>query len=182
MAVSHFDVSPISPLIHKPTRSQTVKDRIFTPDVFISLMEFQRVPPHLELLDAFFILQQKIVTSNALDRAFGIVPVDRLETVRKIRRVRKDTAFETTRKVKHAIPTRRRTRGSPSHAHHTHGRNATPTRPGHQLVASWKNTYPEVAAATPPAADHTPWTPSRCSRAVVPQAITRRKGTEVRET
>lgn len=58
---------------------------------------------HLELLEAFVILRQKVLSSNALDRAFGIAPKDTLATVRG-RRVRKpDNTFAERRKAKWPI-------------------------------------------------------------------------------
>jgi len=40
---------------------------------------------HLELLEAFLVLKQKVLTSNALDRAFSISPKDKLVTKGRIR-------------------------------------------------------------------------------------------------
>ncbi len=59
---------------------------------------------HLELLEAFFMLQQKVLTSNALDRAFGIVPKPKVQTTgfgrRKKATVEQDKTFQDRRAVK----------------------------------------------------------------------------------
>ena len=58
---------------------------------------------HLELLEAFQILQQKVLTSNALDRVLGIVPKDTIITVKGKRTRRPDPKFAQKRKVKWEI-------------------------------------------------------------------------------
>jgi hypothetical protein len=58
---------------------------------------------HLELLEAFQILQQKVLTSNALDRVLGIVPKDTIVTVKGKRTRRPDLKFAQKRKVKWEI-------------------------------------------------------------------------------
>jgi hypothetical protein len=55
---------------------------------------------HLELLEAFLILKQKVVTSNVLDRALSIVPKDVLQTVGRKRERKRDPLFKTRQAVK----------------------------------------------------------------------------------
>ena len=77
------------------------------------------------------------------------------------------------------IARRRRTRASPTQAHQNQGTKAAPTTPGHQKVASWKNTHPEVAAATPPGCGPHPRVAEPLQEsAVVPQARLTMKGTD----
>lgn len=61
---------------------------------------------HLELLEAFLVLKQKVLTSNALDRAFSISPKDKLVTKGRIRTREPDATFKTRRLVKWPIYTR----------------------------------------------------------------------------
>ena len=61
---------------------------------------------HLELLEAFVILQQRVLTSNSLDRAFGIVPkrTVRMGFGRRRRAtVEPDGTFQDRREIKWAI-------------------------------------------------------------------------------
>lgn len=60
---------------------------------------------HLELLEAFLVLKEKIYTSNALDRTFAIRPEDKFVTqYRSRRKVRQpDKTFQTRRAVKWPI-------------------------------------------------------------------------------
>ncbi|KAH8591653.1 hypothetical protein B0O99DRAFT_690461 [Bisporella sp. PMI_857] len=58
---------------------------------------------HLELLEVFLALKQKVLTSNALDRAFSIVPNDKLVTVGRKRTREADATFQTRRAVKWPI-------------------------------------------------------------------------------
>jgi len=62
---------------------------------------------HLELLESFLELRQKVLKSNALDRTFSIKPVVRFETSgygRNRRQVKKpDPTFETRRQKKWSI-------------------------------------------------------------------------------
>ena len=58
---------------------------------------------HLELLEAFLILKQKILTSNSLDRTFNIVPKDTLHTVSGKKERKQDPTFKTRRAVKWPI-------------------------------------------------------------------------------
>ena len=55
---------------------------------------------HLELLEVLLALKQKVITSNALDRAFSIVPKDKLVTVGRKRTRVADATFQTRRAVK----------------------------------------------------------------------------------
>jgi len=58
---------------------------------------------HLELLEAFLILKQKVLTSNALDRTFGLVPKDMIHTVNGKKERKRDPGFEARRNVKWPI-------------------------------------------------------------------------------
>ncbi|KAH6714819.1 hypothetical protein BKA61DRAFT_479955, partial [Leptodontidium sp. MPI-SDFR-AT-0119] len=58
---------------------------------------------HLELLDAFLAVKQKVLTSNALDRAFSIMPKDKLVTVGRKRTRKADPTFQQRRLVKWPI-------------------------------------------------------------------------------
>ncbi|KAH7128563.1 hypothetical protein B0J11DRAFT_274342 [Dendryphion nanum] len=59
---------------------------------------------HLEFLEAvFMILKQKILTSNALDRAFDIVPQDTLQTVSRTRTRKPDPTFRKRQEIKWPI-------------------------------------------------------------------------------
>jgi hypothetical protein len=58
---------------------------------------------HLELLEAFMVLKQKLLTSNALDRAFSILPNDKLVTKGRTRTREVDATFKTRRAVKWPI-------------------------------------------------------------------------------
>ena len=58
---------------------------------------------HLQLLEKFVALKQKILTSNALDRALAIVPKDKLVTQRGKRQRRADETFKTQQAVKWPI-------------------------------------------------------------------------------
>ncbi len=83
------------------------------PAIFVTLGRGTNLPSigecgtHLELLEAFFILQQRVLTSNSLDRAFGIVPKAAVETTRLGRRtratVKHDGTFQDRRAIKWAI-------------------------------------------------------------------------------
>lgn len=56
---------------------------------------------HLEFLEAtFVVLKQKILTSNALDRAFDLIPKDTLQTVGRTRLRKQDPLFKQRREVK----------------------------------------------------------------------------------
>ncbi|KAK0722627.1 hypothetical protein B0T26DRAFT_640760 [Lasiosphaeria miniovina] len=94
--------------------SKSIDDEpaIPTPDIFASLLDDdhakneEQLPRiaecavHLRMLEAFLVLKQKVATSNALDRAFGIAPKDTLTTVCGKRCRKTDTTFKERRKVK----------------------------------------------------------------------------------
>lgn len=58
---------------------------------------------HLQLLEKFVVLKQKVLTSNAIDRAFGIKPTEKLVTYRGKREVQPDPTFKDRRAVKWPI-------------------------------------------------------------------------------
>ena len=58
---------------------------------------------HLQLLEKFVALKQKILTSNALDRAFAIVPEDKLVTRGGKRQPQADQTFKARQAVKWPI-------------------------------------------------------------------------------
>ena len=58
---------------------------------------------HLQLLEKFVVLKQKILTSNRLDRAFDIIPKEKLVTRGGKREVQADETFKTRQAVKWPI-------------------------------------------------------------------------------
>ena len=58
---------------------------------------------HLQLLEKFVVLKQKILTSNRLDRAFAIIPEEKLVTRGGKRQVQADQTFKTRQAVKWPI-------------------------------------------------------------------------------
>lgn len=80
------------------------------PAIFASLDHSADLPSvgecatQLELLEAFFMLQQKVLTSNALDRAFGIAPKPKVQMEglgrSKKATIKPDETFQNQRAVK----------------------------------------------------------------------------------
>ncbi|KAG7285971.1 hypothetical protein NEMBOFW57_008267 [Staphylotrichum longicolle] len=80
------------------------------PAIFASLDHGADIPSvgecatHLELLEAFLMLQQKVLTSNALDRAFGIAPKPKVQMEgwgrSKKATIKPDETFQNRRAVK----------------------------------------------------------------------------------
>ena len=58
---------------------------------------------HLQLLEKFVALKQKVLTSNALDRAFAIVPKEKLVTRGGKRQPQADQTFKARQAVKWPI-------------------------------------------------------------------------------
>ena len=58
---------------------------------------------HLQLLEKFVVLKQKILTSNRLDRAFDIIPKENLVSRGGKRQVQADQTFKTRQAVKWPI-------------------------------------------------------------------------------
>jgi hypothetical protein len=58
---------------------------------------------HLQLLEKFVALKQKVLTSNALDRAFAIVPKEKLVTRGGKRQPQADETFKARQAVKWPI-------------------------------------------------------------------------------
>jgi hypothetical protein len=81
------------------------------PEIFADLADADQqslpsssvIAVHLELLEAFLALKQKVLISNALDRAFSIVPEDKLITVGRKRTRQADPTFQKRRLVKWPI-------------------------------------------------------------------------------
>ena len=70
---------------------------------FKALPNIAQCAVHLQLLEAFLILKQKILNSNALDRTFRIKPVDKLGTRGRKRTRVPDPTFTGRRAVKWRI-------------------------------------------------------------------------------
>jgi hypothetical protein len=85
------------------------KDGVPNPAIFESLAQARDVAAlptvaecvtHLQLLEAFLILKQKVLTSNALDRAFSIVPANKIIVGYRRKKLEKDTTFDDRRLAK----------------------------------------------------------------------------------
>ncbi|KAK3389153.1 hypothetical protein B0H63DRAFT_518397 [Podospora didyma] len=112
-AASREDLLKALETKYPASKSTDDEPAIPTPDIFVSLVDkdnakneaqmpsIAECAVHLRMLEAFLVLKQKVATSNALDRAFGIAPKDTLTTIRGGKRCRKtDATFKERRKVK----------------------------------------------------------------------------------
>jgi hypothetical protein len=85
------------------------KDFIPNPTIFDKLGQVKDIAAlpsvaecaaHLQLLEAFLILKQKILTSNALDRAFSIIPQNKITVTYRRKKLEKDATFGDRQLVK----------------------------------------------------------------------------------
>lgn len=88
------------PVIPKPE----IFDALDNPAAnFAALPTTAECAVHLQLLEKFVVLKQKILTSNRLDRAFDIIPKEKLVTRGGKRQVQADQTFKTRQAVKWPI-------------------------------------------------------------------------------
>ncbi|KAK3326734.1 hypothetical protein B0H66DRAFT_470726 [Apodospora peruviana] len=108
------DIQKLFPVSKSGTDAPTAALTIPDPGIFGALASDHKAETlptiaecaiHLELLEALEILQQKVLTSNALDRAFGIVPKNKVQASWPRTRVvlKRDESFPERRKVKWPI-------------------------------------------------------------------------------
>lgn len=96
-----------------PAKSSSKEPVIPKPEIFdvlrTSTADLAAVPRtaecaiHLLLLEKFVALKQKVLTSNAIDRAFGIIPKDKLVTRGGTRQPQADATFKARQAVKWPI-------------------------------------------------------------------------------
>ena len=99
--------------LYPPARTPSDQPVIPKPEIFDALDNPTADPTalpttaecavHLQLLEKFVALKQKVLTSNRLDRAFAIVPKDELVTKGGKRQVQADKTFKARQAVKWPI-------------------------------------------------------------------------------
>lgn len=99
--------------LYRPAETPAEQPVIPKPEIFDSLdnpaANLAALPTiaecavHLQLLEKFVVLKQKILTSNRLDRAFAITPKEKLVTRGGKREVQADQTFKTRQAVKWPI-------------------------------------------------------------------------------
>ena len=99
--------------LYLPARTPGEEPVIPKPEIFDALYNPAENPAalptsaecavHLQLLQKFVALKQKVLTSNRLDRAFAIIPKDRLVTKRGKREIQADQTFKARQAVKWPI-------------------------------------------------------------------------------
>ena len=95
---------------YRPALTEEQKPVIPAPKIFADLTcassDLDNIPTtaqcavHLEFLEKVVQLKQKVLTSNALDRAFRLVPADKLVTRKGKREVEADAKFKERQAVK----------------------------------------------------------------------------------
>ena len=99
--------------LYLPARTPDEEPVIPKPEIFDALHNPTENPAalptiaecavHLELLEKFVALKQKVLTSNRLDRAFAIIPKDKIVTERGKRNIQADQTFKERQAVKWPI-------------------------------------------------------------------------------
>ena len=99
--------------LYPPARTPGEEPVIPKPEIFDALHNPAENPAalptiaecavHLQLLEKFVALKQKVLTSNRLDRAFAIIPKDELVTKGGKREIQADQTFKERQAVKWPI-------------------------------------------------------------------------------